>query len=186
MNPDKGKEEKGGSEKPAGGPPGAGGAEGKPPGGAGAGKEEKCSGTDEPKGLQKIFDLYSKSGVGGGGSGLSKENGKKWMKAAGLLDEKTGVNEQEFEKAFDKALKGEKSVDFCGFKDLVTNLSKEKKKEPKEFFDKLVAAGPPKDAGGPSKDAGGKDAGGAPKDVGGSPKDAGGKPKDPMASPKPK
>ncbi|KAG8197542.1 hypothetical protein JTE90_007278 [Oedothorax gibbosus] len=154
MNPDKGKDETSGG-KPAGGSPG-----GKAAGGAGTGgkdekpssgapgapgqdkKKEECAG---PKGLQKIFDLYSKCGgpVSGGSGGLSKENFIKWMTAAKLIDEKTGCSEQDFGKAFDKAAEGEKSLDFCGFHELVENVCKEKQKEPKEFFDKLIAAGPP-------------------------------------------
>lgn len=120
------------------------------------GKDEQGIGKDEKRGsdakeeepadeLQKNYDLYMKDGrSGGGGTFMSKENGKKWMRAAGLLDD-----EEEFDKAFDKQQES-KTVDLPGFRKLVDELCKEKKKEPKEFFDKLAAVGPPNAKAGPS------------------------------------
>ncbi|KAG8186963.1 hypothetical protein JTE90_005738 [Oedothorax gibbosus] len=132
MNPDK---KDGG--KPAGGSPGK---EAKPvsgaPGAAGKDQEKDCHEMDENKAFQEMFELYCKSGL------ITKEDGKKWLKTAGLMD---GVNcsESDFDKAFEEAAKGEEGLDFCGFHGIIEDLCKEKNKVPKEFFDKLVSAGPP-------------------------------------------
>ncbi|KAG8191690.1 hypothetical protein JTE90_016477 [Oedothorax gibbosus] len=106
-----------------------------------------CSicGMYEPEGLQEIFDLYSTSGILGFGSGLTKENFKKWMEAAGLTDGQTGCSERDLDEAFEEAVGGKKTLDFRGFKEILIKNLCTKKREPKEYFDKLVGAMAPTD-----------------------------------------
>ncbi|KAG8200482.1 hypothetical protein JTE90_000562 [Oedothorax gibbosus] len=99
---------------------------------------------DEPEEILKIFDLYRYSNGGhlGDAEGLSKDDVKIWLKTAGLIDRINGCSE-DFDKAYDKAVNGMKSLHFRGFKQLIENLCQQKKIEPQEFFKKLVAVGLP-------------------------------------------
>ncbi|GBO31002.1 TPPP family protein CG45057 [Araneus ventricosus] len=107
-------------------------------------KEDKSSEKEEPKDLETLFDLYARFGDRESDGTITLKNIDKWLKQADLLDKKGGVTHADTAITFSKIVKNKKRMNLDEFQEFVETLANDKKVEPKEFIDKLIATGEPK------------------------------------------
>ncbi|KAF8796275.1 tubulin polymerization-promoting protein homolog [Argiope bruennichi] len=107
-------------------------------------KEDKSAEKEEPKDLETLFDMFARFGDRESDGTITLKNIDKWLKQAELLDKKGGVTNADTAITFSKIVKNKKRMDLNEFQEFIETLANDKKVEPKEFTDKLIAAGEPK------------------------------------------
>ncbi|GIY40793.1 tubulin polymerization-promoting protein homolog [Caerostris darwini] len=101
----------------------------------------------EAKDLTALFDKFARFGDRESDGTITLKNIDKWLKQADLLDKKGGVTHADTAITFSKIVKNKKRMDLKEFQQFIETLATDKKIEPREILDPLIATGEPKMAG---------------------------------------